>query len=196
MNKKLVYVVSILIILTIAACGPAPEPTLSGADVANTAIAIAWTELAMTQAALPTATATLVPPTPTLMPTSTPFPTLPPALPTIDVNATSVADPCNEPMPAITKGTKVQVRFVNKSGGIVDLSFGLTQKNELGECGIYGFRVGEHESPVVEVLTGCYWAFAYVTGRKTSTAKSINDICLEAGEMRGITITSEVIGFD
>jgi len=197
MNKKFVYILPILIILTLAACGPAPTPTMSGADIANTAIAVAWTQLAMTQAALPTATATLVPPTPTLAPTSTPFPTLPPPPPTIAANATSATDPCSQPIPPGTHGAKVQVRFVNKSGGRADLSFGMTQKNDVNECGIYGFTIGANQIDTVEVLTGCYWAFAYITGqRKTSTAKSRVNICLSAGDVRGITITSEVIGFD
>ena len=72
MNKKFLYVASILIILTLAACGPA-TPAISTIDLQNTAIAGAWTDIAMTQAALPTATATpiLPTPTPTIQPTAT-----------------------------------------------------------------------------------------------------------------------------
>jgi hypothetical protein len=197
MKRKVLTLISMVSILALAACGPAPTPTMNAADVANTAVAIAWTSLAMTQAALPTATATFTPlPTDTPLPTFTPIP-----LPTLAVNnfnasPTPSTNPCNEPMPPKTNGTKVQVKFVNKSGGIADLSFGLIEKNDLGECGIYGFRLGIFDAPVVEVLTGCYWAFAYISGQKTSTAKSVQNICLEAGEMRGVTITSEVIGFD
>lgn len=196
MKKKSLLAISILLIL--AACGPASTPTMSSADLANTAIAVAWTSLAMTQAALPTVT-----PSPTLPPTATitPAPTL--ALPTLAVSLPNVAsptpgiDPCNEPIPATTKGVSVQVRFVNKSGGRADLSFGMIQKNDLGECGIYSFTIGANQAPTVRVLTGCYWGFAYITaGAKTSTAKTKNNICLQAGDIRGITITAEFIGFD
>ena len=72
MNKKFLYVASILIILTLAACGPA-TPTVSTIDIQNTAVAAAWTDIAMTKAVLPTATATPIPliPTPTIQPTAT-----------------------------------------------------------------------------------------------------------------------------
>jgi len=70
MNKKFLYVASSLIILTIAACGPA-TPTVSTIDIQNTAVAAAWTDIAMTEAALPTATPVPFTPTPTIQPTAT-----------------------------------------------------------------------------------------------------------------------------
>lgn len=199
MKRKVLTFVMLAALTFLSACGAASTPTLSAADAANTAVALAWTELAMTQAALPTATP--IPPTSTPLPTDTPFPTFTPA-PTLAVNVpaaspTSGANPCNEPMPPSTSGAKTQVKFVNKSDGLVSLSFGLTQKNDVGECGIYGYTIGPNQSASVEVLTGCYWAFAYVTvGQKTSTAKSPDNICLEAGVTRGVTITTEWIGVD
>jgi hypothetical protein len=195
MKRRLLAVTTILIIAALTACGPAPTPTMSSADLANTAVALAWTGVAMTQAALPTATATFTP-----LPTDTPFPTATPMPPpTIAVNvaaATATADLCNQPIPAKTVGAKTQIRFVNKSGGRADLSIGLLGKNDQGECGIYSFTIGEHESPVVEVLTGCYWAYAYIYGQKVSNAKNTAPICVEAGQLRGVSITSEFIGFD
>jgi hypothetical protein len=74
MKKKFLYIVSILLIVILAACGTA-EPTMSADDIADTAIADAWLAVTLTQAALPTATS--VPPTFTPEPTVTPFPTLP-----------------------------------------------------------------------------------------------------------------------
>ena len=72
MNKKFLYVASILIILTLAACGPA-TPTVITIDLQYTAIAAEWTDIAMTKAALPTVTATPIPltPPPTIQPTAT-----------------------------------------------------------------------------------------------------------------------------
>lgn len=197
MNREFLYVVSILIIVTLAACGTAPTPTISTLDLQNTAIAFAWTEIAMTQAALPTATATPIPPTPTL--TFTPFPTPTPQPPVIVPSATSGVDPCNLPIPNPVLGTKTKVKFVNGSKGSVHLSFGMTKKNDMGECGTYDFYMGASESPTVDVLTGCYWAYASITGpgQKTSTARSTNYICLEySAAVRGITITSEWVGID
>jgi hypothetical protein len=194
MNKKYPIILTLITLTIISACGPAPTPTISPLDLQNTAIALAWTEVAMTQAALPTATASPIPPTPTL--TLTPFPT-PTFQPLVNApSATSSVDPCNLPIPIPVYGTKTKVKFVNESNGSVQLSFGMTQKNEIGECGTYSFTMGESESPTVEVLTGCYWAFAWVSGRKSSTARSTTNICVDASAIRGVTITSEWIGID
>ena len=192
MTKKFLYLISILMLL--AACGPAPEPALSAEDVQNTALPLAMTSVAITQAAIPTAT--LIPPTPTLtftpLPSSTPFPTLAP------VTSTSQAsDPCNEPVPPLAQGEKVSVRFVNKSGGNVNLAFGMNQENSLGECGTYTVTLGIGDISVVEVMAGCYWGYAWIDGNKPSIAKSVSAICLtDPGQVRGVSIGAEVIGFD
>jgi hypothetical protein len=196
MKRKALTFTTILIVVALSACGTASTPTVSPADMANTAIALAWTEVAMTQAAIPTATASPIPPTPTL--TFTPFPTPTPQPLVIAPSATSGVDPCNLPIPNPAFGTKTKVKFVNESKGSVHLSFGMLQKNELGECGTYDFYMGASESPTVDVLTGCYWAYASIAGpgSKNSTAKSTNNICIDASETRGITITSEWVGID
>ena len=60
-----------ILILFLAACAPAQPNTI---DIENTALAVAWTSVALTQTALPTVTATPMPSinTPTLVATSTP----------------------------------------------------------------------------------------------------------------------------
>jgi len=195
MNKKYLTILILSTVIAISACGgPAPTPTVSVIDLQNTAIAAAWTNVAMTQAALPTATASPIPPTPTLTFTPFPTPTFQPLV--IPPTATSSVNPCNLPIPIPAFGTKTKVKFVNKSNGAVQLSFGMSQKNEMGECGTYNFTMGPSESPTVEVLTGCYWAYAFITGKKPSDARSTNDICVDASATRGITITSEWIGID
>lgn len=194
MKRKALTFTTILIVVALSACGTASTPTVSPADMASTAIAAAWTEVALTQAALPTATASPIPPTPTL--TFTPFPTPIPQPLVIAPTATSSVNPCNQPIPNPSKGTKTKVKFVNESKGTVQLAFGMIQKNDMGECGTYNFTFGESESPTVDVLTGCYWAFAWITGKKPSTARSTNNICVDASAIRGITITAEWIGID
>ena len=104
MNKKFLYVASILIILTLTACGSA-TPTLSTKDIQNTAIAAAWTDIAMTNSALSTATTTpiLQTPTPTLQRTAmiplvvigtiTPTPII--STVTVEVESTSKGDYLN-----------------------------------------------------------------------------------------------------
>ena len=128
MKKKYLIILSILLITIISACGPTPAPTLSVEDVQGTAVANAWVAITLTQAAIPTATETPIPPTPTIaftpLPVFTPYPTLVPAATLPD---TSAKDPCDEPPPIDPQGDKVKIKFVNKSSGNVTLSFGMTQ---------------------------------------------------------------------
>ena len=195
--KKILYIILALVFLTLTACGPASEPTLSIVEIQDTAVAQALTAIAITKAALPTNTS-LPTQIPTLAITPSPFPTL--ALPTSAVAAVPTAtkvNPCNEPPPIDPKGTTVQVKFVNKSKGKVSLSFGMLNENAEGECGTYNFIIGPKTSPVFTVLAGCYWAWAPISGAQTSIAKSPLDICLtDPNKTRGVTITTETIGFD
>jgi hypothetical protein len=204
MKNKLEHMVIIIIVTILSACGPTPAPTISAADVQGTAVAAAWTVVAMTQAAIPTAT--LVPPTetpsPTPLPTFTPLPPPTSALPTQPgLGAAPAAggptpDPCNAPVAAGAPGHKVRVRFLNKSGGSVNLAFGLVRKTEFGECGTYHFNFSQSESPTVEVLEGCYWGYAWITGKKPSTSSSIYEICLtDPSHKWTVTIKADVMGF-
>jgi len=197
MKKKTLIIFSFLItMLALAACGPAPEPTLNAGDLANTAVAEAWIAVTLTQAALPTNTATPIPPTPTPLPTVTPFPTLPPLLATIP-SATAATNPCNMPPPIDAQGAKVKVKFVNKSKGTATVAFGMETENPDGECGTYSFTFAENQAAVVDVLAGCYWAYAWIAGNEPSTAKSIEMLCFtDPNQIRGLTIGTEVIGFD
>jgi len=199
MKRILFFCLTVIAILTVSACDPASEPTLSVVEIQGTAVSLAMTSIAITMAALPTNTP-LPTPIPTLAVSPTPFPTLAPAIPPTSVAAVPTAtevNPCNLPPPTDPKGTTVQVRFVNKSKGKVTLAFGMLQENDEGECGTYGFTIAPNTSPVVTVLAGCYWAWAPISGTQNSIAKSTYDICLtDTGQTRGVTITPETIGFD
>jgi hypothetical protein len=197
MKKKYPVILLILLITIISACGPAPAPTLSAADVQGTAVADAWIALTLTQAAIPTATGTPIPPLPTItftpLPTFTPYPTLAPAATLPDTSATN---PCDEPPPIKTEGDKVKIKFVNKSSGNVTLSFGMTQENSFKECGTYSFYLAKFDEPVVEVLAGCYWGYGWVDGNEPSTAQTPDILCVtDTSKATAIWITSEVISF-
>lgn len=196
MKRKFVPVISILVIAVLSACGPAPTPTLSVADLQGTAVAQAWVAITLTQLAMPTATQTSIPTaTLTPLPTATQFPTLAP--PTIA--PTAGEDPCNLPPPTDPKGPLVRVKFVNKSEGNAILSFGMIQPNTLGECGTYGYTLGRYDQPVVTILAGCYWAFAWidkVDSNQSSTAKNINPLCItDPAKEPDIWISAEVVNF-
>jgi hypothetical protein len=200
--KKKIFIISAIMVVLLGACGPAPAPTMSPADVQGTAVAGAWTMVAMTQAAIPTATP--LPPTetpsPTPLPTFTPLP--PPTLapqtfnqPTVPA-ANATVDLCNLPVQAGAPGHHIKVHFLNKSGGTANLAFGLVHATEFGECGTYQFPSIDAGGATVEVLEGCYWAYAWITGKVTSTAVSTYNICLtDPSHKWTVTIKKDVIGF-
>jgi hypothetical protein len=195
MKKKFLYLSCALVLLVVAACGPAPEPTLSPADLASTAVADAWIAITQTYQALPTSTSTPSP-TPTLLPTFTPVPTLAVTFPTATIAAATSTDPCNQPPPIEPKGTLVKVKFVNKSEGVVNLSFGMNSPNDQDECVTYTFVLGTFDTPVVTVLAGCYWAFGWVDGKEPSTAQTPDLLCVTNPNAEpDIWITKEVISF-
>lgn len=100
MKERTFFIVVIIIIMTVNACGQTPEPTLNVEQIQGTAVALAITSIAITKAALPSNTP-LPSQIPTLAVTATPFPTLPPAFPTSEilgvVPTTTQVNPCNEP---------------------------------------------------------------------------------------------------
>ena len=186
----------ILAMLALAACGPAPQPTLSPEDVQNTMLPLALTSVGMTMAAM--ATPTPIPPTVTLTFTPAPTASLQPTLSLISPTPLPpTTGPCGGPVPPAPQGEMASVRFVNKSDGSVNLAFGMTQANSLGECGTYSFSFAPDDVETVQVLAGCYWAYGWVDGAKPSTTQSIVDLCLtDTSQTRGITIGTEVVGFD
>lgn len=193
MKNIVLHIVCGLLLVLLAGCGPAPAPTLAVADIQGTAFALASTGIAMTKAALPTATP--LPPTATQSPSVTPFPSAFSLIPTLGLPGGSPTDnPCNLPAPFRPKGSQVAVIFKNETRGRVHLSFGMNAPNDLGECGTYDFYLGPFGTPTERVLTGCYWGYAAVEAAKSTKARNISDMCLtDGGHTYEVTIGTEVI---
>src|SRR5688572_32213899 len=112
----------LLITLMMSACGAQATPTPIGnaVDIQNTISAAAYTVVAETQAAIPTATP--LPPTATVTNTPAPTNTLLP-LPTLGVTFTPVPnsnsggeDQCiNQALPATLQGETVKIRIHNST---------------------------------------------------------------------------------
>ncbi len=204
MKKKSLLAVSLVVVMALAACGPKPAPGLNMTDVQNTAVVVAMTGLALTQSALPTNTS--IPPTPITIPTTAvatlvTLPTValqtPVSAPLTNSNTSPTPD-CYQPAPPTAKllGTTVQIKLVNKSDGPVNLSMGMYEPNDQGECYTFAFSVNEKGSEVVTILSGCYWAAGYQNGPKPSTPR-VGYICLtDTTQTRGLTINNNSIGFD
>lgn len=179
----------------LTACGPKAVPTMSAADVQGTAVSAAWTMVAATQQAIPTATA--IPPTETPSPTplatftQPPLPTsnLPTPLPVTPTQSTS-GDPCNAPVAGDAAGPKVNIRIVNKSKGSMNVSLGLA-KTEFGECGYYGFSIAKGSAITPDVLAGCYFVYAWVTEPKQSNSFGKDIGCIKGEDKITIEISGD-----
>lgn len=181
MFKKMIPVLAVLAIF-ITACGPQGTPTMAPADVEGTAVSAAWTVVAMTQMAIPTATP--LPPTetpsPTPLPTFTPLP-LPTldiqlALPTATQQAASSGGSCDSLLNMAEAGPRSNIRVENESGGTVTFSLWL-DVNAFGQCGfVPGITpLSKGEKRVINIPKGVFtaWALIALPGGGSSSASGI-----------------------
>jgi hypothetical protein len=172
---KKTILISMLAAVLLTACGPQGTPTMSPADVQGTAVAAAWTMVAQTEAAIPTATP--VPPTntpsPTPIPSNTPPPpptsSLPTAAPTQNTTGT---DNCVHPLNVAEAGPTHPTLIRNQSGGSINLSLNLYSPNAFGQCGAISLSLGKNNTATVQLPAGDWYAYAWVTlsGGKSSTS--------------------------
>ena len=154
----------LLSIFLLSACGPEPEPTMSAADVQGTAIAMAWTMVAETQAAIPTATP--IPPTETPLPTPLPTNTIAPlVLPTqpliVQPTATSGKDECDQFLSTEAAGPTAPIRIVNETKAPMNVSLYLA-KTPFGECGYRGYSIPKFSDIVIEFPQGVIYGYAWI----------------------------------
>ncbi len=158
----------IAIALIMSACGAEAVPTISAVDVQNTAVAGAFTLVAETQAAIPTATP--LPPTETATQTQTPLPTntpltLPPLAATFTPVAASTAggDPClTRVLSWSPKGRPAKIRLVNTTRAEITVSIYLNETPDHFECGYRVYNIGSRSDVIIsDLVQGCYnvWAF-------------------------------------
>lgn len=174
--KRFSTLTAVVIAMLISACGTPAAPTMQAADVQNTAVAAAFTVVAQTQAAIPTAT--LVPPTET--PTQTPLPTdTPLPLPTSATVSTVVSapttaavsttssnsgvDPCSTRVLSKPEGKETVIRVVNTTKLGVLVSMYLNETASKGACGYRSFNIAKNNDIVfTDLVQGCYnlWAWS------------------------------------
>ena len=161
------FAITIMIALIMSSCGAQAAPTMSSADVQSTAVASAFTMVAQTHEAIPSAT----PLPPTEIPTQTPLPTDTPILPpTLEVTFTSVpptanpnADPCATRVLSAPKGRETIIRIVNTTKAAVTVSIYLNETAGSGACGYRGYSLSGHGDVVItDLVQGCYdlWAWS------------------------------------
>ena len=196
---KRILPVLIGLALLMTACGPQGTPTPSPADVQGTAVSAAWTMVAATQMAIPTAT----PQPPTEIPSPTPLPTFTPlplaipslgnTLPTATQAAASDPDSCIKPLNVGEAGPTVPIRIENESGGSINISLNLWKKNAFGQCGALSYTVGKNGSTKVNLPKGSWWAYAWVTleGGKSSTASCSFELRVGDADLLRLRVSKE-----
>lgn len=184
MIKRILPILLALAIL-LTGCGPQGTPTMAPADVEGTAVSSAWTMVAETQNAIPTATS--LPPTetpsPTPLPTFTPLalPTLQPVLPTATAAASS-NNSCLKPLDVAAAGKVCRVRIENESGGTLSpISLNLWTPNAFGECGAISTNVEINGRQIVELPVGSWYGYAYVNLKNGTQSTSSGSFILGQG---------------
>ena len=151
--------------LILSACAPAAAPTPSLAEMQATAVAFAQQQMALTAAAMPTATQ---PPTPTLPPPTEEVvvveEAVPAILPTLDLPAPVKApagggDPCNSTPLNVVKGQHTDLLIQNKFSQRINLYFYLRETAQ--GCGYGNIYLDSKESTVVSIPVGCYDFFGW-----------------------------------
>lgn len=158
-------ILSVVFSLAASACAPQAAPTVDPLDIQHTAEAAAFTMIAQTEEAAPTATP--------IPPTETPSPTPPPtqtaiASPTAEIIVTathtaaaqspaSTQGNCEKPLTA-WQGPTAKLSIANETKPQGTLVLSLWVMTEMGEC---GYLVDLSSGPV-----GQYSAAAFVSGEK------------------------------
>jgi hypothetical protein len=170
MKQITLFSLILMLATTISACGAQPVPTINAADVQHTAEAAAFTMVAQTQEAMPTAT----PLPPTEIPTNTPLPTdTPAALPTVATLGATVpttaptnsnTDPCATRVLSYSpKGRDTIIRIANLTKAQVTVSVYLNETAGAGECGYRSYTISKNGDVVIsDLVQGCYnlWAWS------------------------------------
>lgn len=159
----------LMIALTLSACGASAEatPTVDPVDLQSTVAALAFTMIAETQAAIPTATPS--PPTATITeipaPTNTflPLPALGEALTQIPNSDSGGGDPCiDKVLPASLQGEAVRIRLTNSTKATVAVSVYLQQTTANSQCGYRSYNLTPGQSIVInDLVAGCYTLWAW-----------------------------------
>jgi hypothetical protein len=169
MNMKRFSILTLVLMLALltSGCGAEATPTAAPIDFQGTVAAAAFTVIAETQAAIPTATP--IPPTATFTDTPLPTPTVPPLTPS-GVTFTPVPnsnaggnDPCiNKTLPETLQGDPVRIRLDNSTRAKLSLTVYLNQTGPQGVCGYRSYTLDPGQFIVInDLVEGCYTLWAW-----------------------------------
>ena len=196
MKRFSILTQALVIMLIISACGTRGEskatPTINPLDLQSTMVAAAFTLVAETQAAIPTAT---LPPTATNTPASTA--TLPP-LPALGGTFTPIpgaGDPCiNNVLPASLAGETIKIRIDNPTRATIMVSVYLQQSGPQSVCGYRSYTLTAGESLVInDLVEGCYTLWAWNPDPKDYFMVTNGTSCLDKSKTWTFDISTSTI---
>lgn len=194
--------VFVAITALISACGAPAQPTLSGEQIQSTAQAAAYTIIAQTQAAQPTAT--VAPPTET--PTQMPSPTntaavTAAALPGLQVlpSPTSASqasgDPCATRVLGKPRGQNTTIRIWNNTKTPITVSMYLNETKGHGECGYRSYNLARNADVIItDLVYGCYNLWAWNNSGKPNFNSSGYG-CINNPDKWTFEVTTAIIKF-
>ena len=170
MKRFSIFALHFMMMLIISACGAQgtpTTPTVNAADIQITVVAAAFTVIAETQAAIPTATS----PPPTATFTDTPVPTITslpltssavPLTPVPTANS-GAGDPCiNQTLPNSLQGEPVRIRLNNSTRATLSVTVYLNQTVPQTVCGYRGYTIEPQQSIVLnDLVEGCFTIWAW-----------------------------------
>ena len=181
----------LVIALILSACGaggPPATPTINPVDLQSTVAAAAFTVVAETQAAIPTAT----PPPPTGTFTNTPPPTLtaPPQSSSavtqspVPAGNSGTGDPCiYQVLPASLQGEPIRMRIDNSTRAEVSVSVYLQQTGPQSVCGYRSYTLAPGEYIVLnDLVEGCYTLWAWDPNPDTYFIVTNGTSCIDSSD--------------
>ena len=188
MKRFFIPTLFLTIVLLISGCGAQPAPTAAPIDFQGTVAAAAFTVIAETQAAIPTATP--IPPTATF--TNTPLPT-PTFIPPPSTAMTSTpgssgssggSDPCvNKTLPNTLQGDPIRIRLNNSTKAKLSVTVYLNQTGPQGVCGYRSYTIDPQQSIVLnDLVEGCYTIWAWNPDPDTYFIATNGTNCLDVSD--------------
>ena len=188
MKRFFIPTLFLVVALLISGCGAQPAPTAAPIDFQGTVAAAAFTVIAETQAAIPTATP--IPPTATF--TNTPLPT-PTFIPPPSTAITSTpgssgssggSDPCvNKTLPNTLQGDPIRIRLNNSTKAKLSVTVYLNQTGPQSVCGYRSYTIDPQQSIVLnDLVEGCYTIWAWNPDPDTYFIATNGTNCLDVSD--------------
>jgi hypothetical protein len=202
MKRFLIPTLFVILTLLISGCGGQPAPTAAPIDFEGTVAAAAFTVIAETQEALPTATP--IPPTATFTETSLPTLTSIP-LPSAEVTTTPASsgnaggsDPCvNKTLPNTLQGNPIRIRLNNSTKAKLSVTVYLNQTVPQSVCGYRSYTIDPQQSLVLnDLVEGCYTIWAWNPDPDTYFIATNGTNCLDVSDSWVFDISTSTIKLD